>query len=374
MKSMKQTDCAPEMETREVRTSLAAAITLGLEKGRFASGVRLNGLNLVLNYEDGCHASCAYCGLSKERRAGSNTSPEAGCGSGEKDSTTFIRVKWPSYSLADILPRAAAAEGKIKRVCVGMLTHQHCLEDAVEVIRAFRRETALPISALVTATLCRSRRDMEELRAAGADRMAVAVDAATPELFDRHRGRAVRGPHRWGHYWQVLDWGVEVFGPRRAGCHLVVGLGETEEQMVRAIQEVRDRGGVTHLFSFFPEEGSPLENWPQPPLGQYRRVQLARYLIDEGLSDWPKMRFNPAGQLVDFGCPTTEAVAIGKAFMTPGCPDEETGEVACNRPFGNERPSEPFRNFPYRPGLEEVAQIRGQLEEGLEIGRENLAL
>ncbi len=368
---MNRTDHAPQ--ALGVRTSLAAAITLGLEKGRFAPGVGLRGLNLVLNYEDGCQAACTYCGLSRERRAGQGESTGLGCGPDDTDPTTFIRVKWPAYSLADILPRAAGAEGKIKRVCVGMLTHQRCLEDAVEVIRAFRRETDLPISALVTATLCHSREDMEKLRAAGADRMAVAVDAATAELFDRHRGQTVRGPHRWGHYWQVLDWGVEVFGSRRAGCHLVVGLGETEEQMVGAIQEVRDRGGVTHLFSFFPEEGSPLATWPQPPLGQYRRVQLARYLIDEGLGDRRKMRFNLDGQLVDYGCPTAEAVDQGRPFMTPGCPDEETGEVACNRPFGNERPSEPFRNFPYRPGPEEVARIRVQLEEGLEKGRERLA-
>jgi len=50
------------------------------------------------------------------------------------------------------------------------------------------------------------------------------------------------------------------------GVHFIVGLGEAEEKMVKAIQKAYDMGALTHLFSFFPEEGSLLENHPQPPI------------------------------------------------------------------------------------------------------------
>lgn len=333
-----------------VQTSLAAAITLGLERGRFNEGVRLTGLNLLLTYEDGCKGSCSYCGLSRQREAAQKT---------------FIRVKWPTYSLEEVLSHAKEVTGQIRRVCVGMLTHRQCLDDARMVIRRFRAETDLKISALITPTLFKEPGELAALRDAGADRMAVAVDAATPELFERHRGRGIGGPHRWEHYWRVLDWGVAVFGPGMAGVHLVVGLGETEEEMIRTIQSAHDRGSVTHLFSFFPEEGSALADWPQPPLGQYRRVQLARYLIDEGLGHLRDMRFNARGQLTDFGRPVGEIIARGVPFMTSGCPDE-TGTVACNRPYGNERPSERFRNFPYRPTAEEVVAIEQEIWADLE--------
>ena len=85
---------------------------------------------------------------------------------------------------------------------------------------------------------------------------------------------------------------VEVFGRYKAGIHLIAGLGETEEQMVHAIAKAYRMGAMTHLFSFFPEGGSLLQHRPQPPLGKYRRIQLARYLINEGLADIPDIRFS----------------------------------------------------------------------------------
>jgi len=41
----------------------------------------------------------------------------------------------------------------------------------------------------------------------------------------------------------------------------MVGMGETEKEMALAIQKVRDMGGRTHLFSFFPEPDSAYESF-----------------------------------------------------------------------------------------------------------------
>jgi hypothetical protein len=38
----------------------------------------------------------------------------------------------------------------------------------------------------------------------------------------------------------------------------------------------------THLFSFFPEADSQMKDHPMPEMDQYRRIQLARYLMDRG--------------------------------------------------------------------------------------------
>ena len=50
-----------------VQTSLAAALSLGLEKGSFKDKVKLTGLNLLLIYDKECIGRCAYCGISKNR-------------------------------------------------------------------------------------------------------------------------------------------------------------------------------------------------------------------------------------------------------------------------------------------------------------------
>ncbi|MGZ8891011.1 MAG: radical SAM protein, partial [Nitrososphaeraceae archaeon] len=56
------------MESPEyIKTSLAAAISLGFENGSFTNGIKLTGLNLLLTYESGCIGKCAYCGISKAR-------------------------------------------------------------------------------------------------------------------------------------------------------------------------------------------------------------------------------------------------------------------------------------------------------------------
>ena len=93
---------------------------------------------------------------------------------------------------------------------------------------------------------------------------------------------------------------VHVFGRGMVGAHLVVGLGETEQEMAGVIQQLNDLGCVTHLFSFFPEQGTPMDSFPQPSYGHYRRVQLARYMINEGRGRYEQMRFDAAGRSVDF--------------------------------------------------------------------------
>jgi biotin synthase len=330
-----------------IQTSLAASLTLGFQQGAFHRNAKLKGLNLLLHYEEGCMGSCHFCGLSRKRRE----SPK------EK---TFIRVAWPVYSLEEILERAKG-KTQIHRVCISMITHPKALEDTFYVIRRFNEETDLYISVLITPTLIRNEDDLKAIKEAGADRLGIAIDAATLELFDRLRGKGAGGPHRWDHYWEVVRKSVHVFGMFHVGIHLIVGLGETEEEMVKAIQKGQDLDASTHLFSFFPEKGSPMESHPPPPLGQYRRIQLSRWIINESLSSVHRMKFDSAGKLVDFGMDVHALIETGEPFMTSGCPGRD-GKVACNRPYGNERPSGPIRNFPFMPEPEDIEEIKKQLE------------
>jgi biotin synthase len=199
------------------------------------------------------------------------------------------------------------------------------------------------------------------MKSSGADRVGIAIDAATPDLFDQLRGKGVEGPHQWDHYWKVVHMATSVFGKFYVGIHLIVGLGETEEEMVGAIQRGQDMGAHTHLFSFFPEKGSPMEEYSPPSLGQYRRVQLARWIINEGLGSASQMKFDESRGLIDFGIDIDPLIQIGEPFVTSGCPGRD-GKVACNRPYGNERPSGPIRNFPFMPEKEDIDEIRKQLE------------
>jgi PKD repeat protein len=194
-----------------------------------------------------------------------------------------------------------------------------------------------------------------------------AVDAATPELFDKLRGSGVGGPHIWDKYWRILGEAVTVFGRMNASIHLIVGVGETEREMVETMAKAHGMGARVHLFSFFPEEKSLMENHPQPPMGQYRRIQLARYVIEHDLAEHRAMVFDGDEQITGFGVPDDmleNIIDIGLPFMTSGCPGR-TMENACNRPFANDTPAQAemglMRNFPFQPDEEDVRRVKAQL-------------
>jgi len=146
-------------------------------------------------------------------------------------------------------------------------------------------------------------------------------------------------------------------------------MGETEKELVTAIQMVQDMGGWTHLFSFFPEAGSHLEERPVPPMDQYRRIQLARFLIDQGLTRLQRFVFDESEQIVDYGISRNCLEAIidgGEPFRTSGCEGYD-GQVACNRPYANSRPGPDIRNYPFPPCLDDIVRIRGQI--GIDLGK-----
>ncbi|MGO8820123.1 MAG: radical SAM protein [Desulfomonilaceae bacterium] len=332
-----------------LRMSLAAAMTLNFVSGLFYRGARLGCVNLLLSYSDGCKANCAFCGLASQRIT-------------EKDRGSFIRVPWRFYPTDEIVDAIKNAPNHVNRVCVSMTTHPNSRRDVISICEKITKETSLAVSLLITPTLL-NRDDLVAMKEAGAERIGVAVDAATEDLFVKLRGKPVKGPHDWNKYWKVYEQSLEIFGMGMAGVHLICGIGETEQEMVSAIARAKRMGGSTHLFSFFPEQGSAMQSVSPPPIGTYRRIQLARWLIDNDKIDTDSLTFDDQGRILGFEIGANEfeeAIKTGHPFETSGCPGPD-GKVACNRPYGNEKPGPNIRNFPFTPDTEDIDQIRSEL-------------
>jgi biotin synthase len=108
-----------------------------------------------------------------------------------------------------------------------------------------------------------------------------------------------------------------------------------------------------------------MSDHPMPPMDQYRRIQIARYLIDERIGYTSMFNFNTSGRLLDFGLSEKEmddVINTGEPFRTSGCEGYD-GEVACNRPFANSRPGPDMRNFPFKPDEKDVIRIKNQLNK-----------
>ena len=146
-----------------------------------------------------------------------------------------------------------------------------------------------------------------------------------------------------------------IFG--KVGTHLIIGLGETDDEAVKIIDELHKSGINAALFSYTYVPGAQLslEQDKEENLRHYRTVQVARQIIMEGKATYRDMMFSD-GILTDFGVGREYIIKIiedGKAFQTSGCPD-------CNRPMANETFSRIY-NFPRRPDEREKEGIKREL-------------
>ena len=348
----------PNMRSPQyVQMSTAAAITLGVMPGRMHRTSCTRCLNLLLTYPEGCRANCAYCGLARHRE-------------GERDyaDRNFIRVDWPAVPLEQTIDIVArdGAQSPFHRMCISMITHPNSDADTVTVLKKWTARIdpkGIPVSILSNPTTM-TRADVKRLHELGADIFTVALDAATPGIFDRTRGKGVQSPHSWRKYWEILMDAREIFGPQKFGAHIIVGMGETERDVLELVQKLVDLGGHSHLFCFFPEKGSLMDHLPATPREQWRRVQLARYLIDYRDGRVEEMEFDEAGRVLGYGVPESELEAIigeGVAFRTSGCPGKFRDDVsACDRPYGDSPPSN-IASYPFPPNGHDLRKIRRQL-------------
>ncbi len=253
------------------------------------------------------------------------------------------RVSWPRFPLGVLLDALVDRQASFARVCVQSTVGPEAFRGLTAAVHAIRQRCPLPLDV---SALPPSPEAADALLAAGVDHIGFGLDAATPDVFRRVKG------HGWERYQSLIAHVVEKH-PGQAAVHLIAGLGETEREMVQAVQRYFGMGAVVGLFAFCPTAGTRLADSPQPRLDSYRRLQAARCLIAGGAVTMAEMEFDSQGRLSRLPENAMALLASGEAFRTSGCP-------GCNRPFYNERPGGPQYNYPRPLTLEEA---RAALEE-----------
>lgn len=290
-----------------------------------------------------CTANCAFCAQARDSTAKANQ---------------LSRVSWPEFSLSNFIEKFQTNRVKLpfQRLCIQTLLYPQLLYDLKFLVETIRNQLpGLPVSLALPPL---TQDQFQFIHDLGVDRIAVSLDAVTPELFHKIKGFAVKGPFIWDKQNHALQTALSIFGKHRTTTHLIIGLGETEYQTINLIQEFTDKGITIGLFPFTPIKGTALAHKPRPSLSHYRRIQLAHYLIRKKISHISQMRFNSANtQLTDFGVPLetlNDVILQEDTFQTAGCP-------SCNRPFFTEDPGGPLYNYPHPPSDAALHQIRNQL-------------
>jgi biotin synthase len=324
---------------KKIRVSVGSAAILGLTKDL----LDVNPTTIyLLTYRLGkCLANCAFCPQSRESGARSDM---------------LSRVVWPVFPTEDVILRIAEAfeKEKIKRVCIQALNYPGVQNDLIGLAKKVRSVSHVPISVSCQPL---NSKDMIRLFHVGVNRVSIALDAVTEEIFSKRKGVFMDSPYTWEGHFKALEEAVNVFGRGSVTTHLIAGLGEKEEDFVYMIQKCFDLGIYPAVFAFTPVPGTFMSNHPRPSLSSYRRIQLAHYLVTKGIKRYENMTFND-GCLVQFGLSTEELIKIvrtGEPFKTSGC-------SGCNRPYYNEEPRGPIYNYPRNLTPEEISEIEKQME------------
>ncbi|MCI0497747.1 MAG: radical SAM protein [Thermoplasmata archaeon] len=310
-----------------LRASLGTAILLGLERGRMDAPPTT--LYLMLGGE--CRLDCQYCMQAR----------------GAPRSDLLSRVVWPPFPLERVLGALAACEGVAERICIQMLSYPGMRDDLIELVLSLRAASGLPISVSVAPM---PREGLEALREAGVSRVGISIDEASDVLFD-----AVRpGFGSPGGHWRALGDAMDVFGA--ATLHLIVGVGETDAEVIGAAARALAMRSEVALFAFTRlDDRLPFQ---RPTMARYRSMQVAVQLLREGVR-FGSFTFDVCGTLT--GIPQTPRGT--SAIMTAGCP-------GCNRPCYNESPGGPLYNVPREPTEAEVSAARADIMSyGVAIGR-----
>lgn len=332
-----------------IKTSLAAAMVLGFEPGRFYRDAKCYCVNLLLTYPSGCVGSCAYCGLSKARI-------------GEYNDKSFIRVKWPVLKTEDVISGIIKHQKEIRRLCVSMITHKNAYEDTKIIAGQLAEKTDIPISCLIAPTVMDENK-IAELKRTGVDIIGIGLDAASPKIFERTRGRIVKGPHLWEKYWRMIETARNIFGLNKVSCHIVVGIGESDRDLIELFFKLKQLKVLPHLFCFYPELDSKMAKRKRPSLKRYRQIQLIKYLVESEKIKADDICLNEKGMIIGLNLSddlVAETISKGTPFITSGCPGKN-GEIGCNRPFAHSRPGEPFRNFPFNPEESDIKKIKREM-------------
>jgi len=322
-----------------VRVSTGSALTLGLANGLLDVGPTT--LYLLTYYPGRCSANCVFCSQAKASRSREDF---------------LSRVSWPVFRLEEVLSALTRKRERVGRVCIQAVNYANVIEDIVAIASQILSRMSIDVSVSCQPMNSQA---LHRLRHIGVDRISVPVDAANPRLFDRLKGHDAGGPYSWQGHMYALRQAVSVFGAGRVTTHVIVGLGETDRDVLKFTQEMADLGVSPALFAFTPIPGTQLEKGDSPPISRYRLMQTARFIIVNGPARFEDMKFDASEALVDFGVSREELrhlIRSGLPYLTSGCP-------SCNRPFYNEKPSGPLYNFPrpLRPSeIEEIERIVGE--------------
>jgi len=247
-----------------------------------------------------------------------------------------------------------------------MVTHGKAYQDTYDITEKILEKVDTPLSLLIAPPVL-NREKLQTYYDLGVDMIGVGLDAVSEEVFFNHRTDVPNGSLKWDNYWEIINHSRDIWGPWKVNIHTVVGLGETDRDLVDIFYKLYENQIFPYLFCFNPEPDSRMGDWNQPEITRWRRIQLIKHLIEHNELKRDQIGLDDIGRIVSLNVgdininSVIESMDSESPFKTDGCPDVE-GEVGCTRPYGSYRPTETFRDFPFNPNDSDLTIIRKELK------------
>jgi len=303
----------------KIRISYGTAIKMGLIRGKMLA----EPTTAYIMVGEECISNCSFCAQRRDSRREGYLS----------------RVLWLEYP-----PEVLRNLKNFARVCFQTLDYPEVVDDVLELMEIIPSD--LPVSVSIVPI---SQEDMHRLKDAGVQIISIALDAANRDVFDEVKGYKVGNRFTWEGHWNSLFLAKKIF--QEVNSHLIVGLGESDEDLYEVMMKLKEMGVTVGLFAYMPLFGGK-----QPDLGRYRAIQLTHYLLNRGYRNFLEIR---NGKIEKIRIPKQEKGKIlrGLPFLTSGCP-------GCNRPYYNEHPGGKIYNYPSLPvdGMQRLKELEQYAE------------
>lgn len=165
----------------------------------------------------------------------------------------------------------------------------------------------------------------------GVDRLGFSVDVIDPQAYTTIRGGNMERD-------LMLLFQLAKTFPGKLTTHLIIGLGETQSQTLKLMQQMIDHEITIGLFAFTPMQGTALSHLPPPSLTKYRQIQWAYNEMKARRLREETVVYQSDGSILSPVLNPDESKIGKKAFHTCGC-------AHCSRLYYNDRPQkrkEPF--------------------------------
>jgi hypothetical protein len=197
-----------------------------LDKGRpFLSQVRMVPAVMhapeqaFINIEPTCDRGCLFCSADKERDLG------------------WSALKWTKVIVGTYQKKPFEAVA----ITAGMPHGKRSMADLmIDVVTGVR--DALPKIPIGVEPNAVPREALEMLKAAGADELKVNVQTATARTFKKVCPRLDRAD-----ILRCLRDGVEVFGAGNVASNVIIGLGETDKEVIHCVKDLAKMGVVANI-------------------------------------------------------------------------------------------------------------------------------